>query len=58
MICMIPFVYLAIKSNMLSGKYFPMTCDMSFRPILFLMKANILKNMSNIPTNNINESNL
>ena len=51
-------VYLSIIANIFSGKYFPITSATSLSPILFLIKASILKNISTMAIKNTNDENL
>ena len=52
------YVYFSIKAMTLSGRYFPIKAATSLRPILFLMNAKILKNISIIAIKNTKDENL
>ncbi len=54
----IEYVYFSMIAITLSGRYLPITAATSFRPILFLIKANILKKISTIATKNTKDENL
>ena len=51
-------VYFSMIAITLSGKYLPITTATSFNPILFLIKANIRKNISTIAIKNTKDENL
>ena len=51
-------VYFSIMLIMLSGRYLPIIAETSLRPILYLIKVNICKNISIIAMKNTKDENL